>query len=411
MIIGSGTAGLAALEALRRARPNDPVTMVSAEPEPPYSPTALPHLLAGRIDESRIALRPGEFFERMRCRLRLGMEATGVDPERRVVSFADGARVGFDTLLVAAGSEPLMPGVENPAGVEVLTFTRLADLRALRARLSGGCRVAILGAGLIGMELAEALVHLSPSIRVTLIEQESQVLPRTFSAGMTAQIHDLFEQRGVACRLGRRALAIEKSGSAAVLTLSDGSAQPSDLVVACVGVKPRMGFLADSGLACRRGVLVDRRMATSLPDIYAAGDLAEGPSADGEVGCHPVLPTAAAQGRVAGANMAGGSVEYEGWLPANAFNFFGRLAMSVGATDIAPGGAYVERANGSERGELRFEGDRLLGAAFIDMPADPGALSWLIRAGVPVRAHAELLLARPLEAGRWLASRAQRGAA
>ncbi len=411
VIIGAGTAGLSAVEAIRRASPADEITVVSAEPDPPYSPTVLPHLLAGRINESRIALRPETFFTRSRSSLRLGTATTAIDPERHVVRFDDGARLDFDTLLLASGSEPLQPALENPHGVDFLTFTRLADLRTLRARLDGGARVAILGAGLIGMELAEALVHRSRALRVVVIEQERQVLPRSFDAELAADVHRLFESRGVTCRLGCRAVAVERAREATALTLSDGGVEEADLVVACVGVKPRTGFLAGSGLVLARGVSVDRRMATSIPGIYAAGDVAEGPSADGVAGCHPVLPTAAGQGRVAGANMAGRDVEHEGWLPANVFNFFGRVAVSVGAIEAGAGVAKIARAVGTQRSRLRFRGDRLAGASFIDVPADPGALGWLIREGVPVREHAELLLARPLEAARWLAARAQRGAA
>ncbi len=408
VIVGAGTAGLSAVEAIRRACPDDAVTILSAEPEPPYSPTVLPHLLAGRIDETRIALRPESFFARGRCRLRLGAAVAGLDAARRRLRLGDGTALDYDALLLASGSESVRPALENPQGVELLAFTRLGDLRALRARLGDGARVAVLGAGLIGMELAEALVHRGRGIRVTMIEQERQVLPRSFDAELAGEIAALFESRGVALRLGRRATALERAGRGVALTLSDGRREPADVVVACVGVRPCAGYLAGAGLAIGRGVLVDRRMATSLPGVWAAGDVAEGSSADGTMGVHPVLPTAAGQGRVAGLNMAGRGVEHEGWLPANAFNFFGRVAVTVGATEIRPGWTSVGRAQGPARGRLVFDGARLVGASFVEVPVDPGALGWLIRQGVPAREHAELLLARPVEGARWLAARSQR---
>lgn len=411
LIVGAGTAGLAALEAIRRWAPDDPVTLVSAEPERPYSPTVLPHLLAGRLDESQAALRPDTFFESARCRLLLGKEATGIDAARRCLSFADGSEIAWDTLLLATGSEPLVPSLANPREVELLTFTRLPDLRRLRARLRDGCRVAILGAGLIGTALAEALVRLARSIRVTVIEQERQVLPRAFGERLAAGIAELFQTQGVGFRLGVRAVALEQRGTVTTVTLSDGRSLETDLVVSCVGVKPRTGRLAGAWLASRRGVLVDRRMATSLPDVYAAGDVAAGPSVDGEHACHPVLPTAAAQGRVAGTNMAGRLIEHEGWLAASVFAFFGQLAISVGATAPRPGLDLIDREMGPGRAELLFDGERLAGASFLGVPADPGALAWLVRTRVPVRAQAALLLEQPLPASRWLAARAQRDAA
>ncbi|MBI2528968.1 MAG: FAD-dependent oxidoreductase [Candidatus Rokubacteria bacterium] len=411
VIIGAGTAALAAVEAIRVGRPADPITLLSAEPEAPYSPTVLPHLLAGRIDESRIALRPAAFFGTRGCRLLAGTPAVALCADRRVLRLAGGGELEFDRLLVASGSEPIVPALDNPDAVPVHTFTRLADLRVLRAALGGTSRVAVLGAGLIGMELAEAIVHRWPGARITVVEQERQVLPRAFCREDARAVEDLFESQGVGFRLGCRAVALGRRDGAALLTLSDGGCVEADLVVACVGVKPRLGFLAGAGLAVRRGIVVDRRMATSAAGIHAAGDVAEGPGADGTIGCHAVLPTAAGQGRVAGANMAGRAVEHEGWLPANVFSFFGRLLVSAGATEAVGRQTRLGQASGAGRGRLVLDGDRLVGASFAGMPADPGALCWLIRERVPVRAQAELLLSRPLEAARWLCARAQRGTA
>ncbi len=411
VIVGAGTAALAAVEALRVSRPSDPVTLVTAEPEAPYSPTVLPHVLAGRIDESRIALRPPSFFTGRGCRLLAGSPAVGLDAERRRLRLATGEEIDFDRLLVASGSEPVLPALDNPDGVALHTVTRLADMRALRARLGGESRVAVLGAGLIGMELAEAIVHRWPGARVTVVEQEPQVLPRAFGRDDADAVRGLFESRGVAFRLGCRARALRRRDAGAVVALSDGKGVEADLVVACVGVRPRLGFLDGAGIATRRGIVVNGRMQTSVSGIHAAGDVAEGPGADGSVAPHAVLPTAAGQGRVAGANMAGRPVEHEGWLPANVFSFFGRLLVSAGATEATDGQTRLESASGGGRARVLLEGDRLVGAAFAGMAADPGALCWLIRERVPVRPQADLLLARPLETARWLCARAQRGAA
>ncbi len=409
VIVGAGTAGISAVEALRKAPSDDSITLISAESDAPYSPTVLPHLLAGRIDERQVALRSADFFDRARCRLMLGRTVTGLDAERRTVSLDDGSRVSFDRLLLAVGSEPLMPKIENPDRVECLSFTRIGDLRTLRTRLKRGSRVAILGAGLIGMELADALAHLPLGIRVLVVEQEKQVLPRTFNETLADEVLELFQNKGVAFALGRRAAALEKTRDGIAVTLSDASAHVVDLVVACVGVRPRIGFLAGSGVAVGRGILADRRMATNLAGIYAAGDAAEGFSADGAAGCHPVLPTAAAQGRVAGANMADRPAGHEGWLPANFFNFFGKVAVSVGDASAGPERESLKRSNGAGHAELFFEGERLVGANFLGVPTDPGSLSMLIKKRVAVKEHRELLLNRPLEASRWLAARAQRG--
>jgi phenylglyoxylate dehydrogenase epsilon subunit len=409
VIVGAGTAGISAVEAIRKSPSADCITMISAESDAPYSPTVLPHLLAGRIGERDVALRSAEFFDGSRCRLVLGRTVTALDPDGRVVRLDDDSQIGFDRLLLAVGSEPLMPRIDNPDGVECLSFTRMADLRALRARLAPGCRVAILGAGLIGMELADALAHLGLGVQVLVVEQEGQVLPRTFNQEIADEVLALFRANGVRFQLGLRAIGLEKAGGDIAVTLSDHSTLMADLLIACVGVKPRVSFLADSGLTIGRGVTIDSRMATNVAGIYAAGDAAEGPSADGTAGCHPVLPTAAAQGRIAGGNMVGRPVKHEGWVPANFFNFFGRVAVSVGDNSASPGRHTVDSKTNGNRTQLFFEGDRLVGASFLGVPADPGSLSFLIRKRVPVKAHAELLLNRPIEASRWLAARVQRG--
>ncbi len=409
VIVGAGTAGIAAAEAIRKTPEAASITLISAESDAPYSPTVLPHLLAERISQRAVALRAAEFFDDIRCRLLLGRSVSALDADRRAVRLDDDSQIDFDRLLLAVGSEPLTPALDNPDGVRCLSFTRMTDLHDLRARLAPGCRVAVLGAGLIGMELAEALAGLGRGLQVLVVEQEQQVLPRTFNQEIAGEVLALFRAHGVRFQLGLRAVALEKAGGAVTLTLSDQRSHVADLVIGCVGVKPRVSWLAGSGIALGRGIAVDARMATNVAGVYAAGDAAEGPAADGSAGLNPVLPTAAAQGRIAGANMAGRSVQHDGWVPANFFNFFGRVAVSVGDNSAGPARSTVDRKANGGRGQLFFEGERLVGASFLGVPTDPGALSLLIRRRTPVREYAELLAQRPLEASRWLAARLQRG--
>lgn len=403
LIIGCGSAALSALEKIRSITSEDQVKLVTMEDCPPYSPTALPYLLSGRVAEEALWMRPEGYFESMKATLARGKEVVQVWSGSKEVVYRDGEREGYDTLLIATGSEPIRPPIKGLEDTGFLGFRTLEDYRALAGRLTGKKRVAVLGGGLIGMEVAIAL--LEKGHRAHIVEKEPRLLPLYFDVPAEALIREVFQREGAQLHTGQEATQVRRGNGKIELGLSGGGSLEADLLVTAVGVRAKTSFLASSGVKLNRGVLVDEEMRTSVPDIYAAGDVAEAPGFFDETGLNPILPSAVAQGKAAGAAMAGQPEPYEGWIPMNVFNFFGYMAFSVGLSMPQGEGFQVATASESKARSYRklvWRDGRLVGAMFLNVAADPGVFLYLVRKRLDVGAYQDALLEKPRDVGRHL---------
>ena len=403
LIIGCGSAALSALEKIRSIAPGDQVKLTTMEDCPPYSPTALPYLLSGRVAEEALWMRPEGYFETLGATLARGKEVVRVSPASKEVVYQDGERENYDTLLIATGSEPVRPPIVGLDEAGFLGFRTIADYRALAGRLDSRKRVAVLGGGLIGMEVAIALLEKGHQVRV--VEKEPRLLPLYFDPEAEALIREVFIRQGAQLHTGMEATEVRRRNGTVDVALSGGTSLEVDLLVTAVGVRPKTSFLASSGIAINRGIVVDEQMRAGAPDVYAAGDVAEGPGFFDEKGLNPILPSAVAQGRAAGAAMAGQPETYEGWIPMNVFNFFGYVAFSVGLS--MPQGESFQVATASDDRaksyrKLVFRDRRLVGAMFLNVAADPGVFSYLVRKRLDVGAYQEALLEKPREVARYL---------
>ncbi|HLB11835.1 MAG TPA: FAD-dependent oxidoreductase [Dehalococcoidia bacterium] len=403
LIIGCGSAALSALEKIRSIAPGDQVKLTTMEDCPPYSPTALPYLLSGRVAEEALWMRPEGYFETLGATLARGKEVVRVSPASKEVVYQDGERENYDTLLIATGSEPVRPPIVGLDEAGFLGFRTIADYRALAGRLDSRKRVAVLGGGLIGMEVAIALLEKGHQVRV--VEKEPRLLPLYFDPEAEALIREVFIRQGAQLHTGMEATEVRRRNGTVDVALSGGTSLEVDLLVTAVGVRPKTSFLASSGIAINRGIVVDEQMRAGALDVYAAGDVAEGPGFFDEKGLNPILPSAVAQGRAAGAAMAGQPETYEGWIPMNVFNFFGYVAFSVGLS--MPQGESFQVATASDDRaksyrKLVFRDRRLVGAMFLNVAADPGVFSYLVRKRLDVGAYQEALLEKPREVARYL---------
>ncbi len=403
LIIGCGSAALSALEKIRSIAPDDQIRLVTREDCSPYSPTALPYLLSGRIDEEALWMRPKGFFEGLNSTLAKGKEVTQLSPAAKEVAFSDGTRESYDNLLIATGSEPVRPPIKGLDEAGFMGFRSMEDYRALESRLEGKKRVAVLGGGLIGMEVAIALLETGRQVHI--VEKETRLLPLYFDAQAEGLIREVFQREGAQLHTGLEAREVRKLNGVVDVGLSDGSSIQADLLVTAVGVRAKTAFLSSSGVKLNRGIVVDDRMQTSVLDIYAAGDVAEAPGFFGEVGLNPILPSAVAQGKAAGAAMAGKPEAYERWIPMNVFNFFGCTGFSVGTP--MPAGAEFETISSSDTvnknyGRLVLKDGRLVGAMFLNVAADPGIFGYLMRRKIDIGAFRQALLEKPREVSRHL---------
>jgi NADPH-dependent 2,4-dienoyl-CoA reductase/sulfur reductase-like enzyme/nitrite reductase/ring-hydroxylating ferredoxin subunit len=307
VVVGGGAAGNAAVETLRAEGYAGSLTLVSADPDPPYDrPNLSKDYLAGSAPEEWIPLRDRRFYDEKKVELRLGLKAAGIERAGRSLRLADGTALPYDALLLATGADPIrlpIPGAELP---HVRTLRTLADSRALVAAAGRAERAVVLGASFIGLEAAASLR--TRGLAVDVVAPESVPLERVMGPVVGAFVKALHEEHGVVFHLGRRPREI----GPATVTLDDGRPLPSDLVVMGVGVRPVTSLAEGAGLATDRGILVDEHLRTSDPLVFAAGDAARypDPRTGGMIRIeHWVV--AQRQGRTAARNMLGGRERFD----------------------------------------------------------------------------------------------------
>jgi NADPH-dependent 2,4-dienoyl-CoA reductase/sulfur reductase-like enzyme/nitrite reductase/ring-hydroxylating ferredoxin subunit len=301
VIVGAGGAGNAAAERLRREGYQGAIRMIGSEDEVPYDrPNLSKDYLAGNAPEEWIPLRPREFYAEHRIELLLGAKATAIDPQAKTVTLSDGRSLGYGALLLATGAEPIhlpIPGADR-ALVHVLRS--LADSRAIIEAAKTAKRAVVIGASFIGLEAAASLR--ARGIEVTVVAPEDRPLVKILGPELGDFIRAFHEEHGVTFRLGRKPASIEEGE----VRLDDGSALPADLVVMGVGVRPRLELASAAGLAVDNGVLVNERLETSAPGIFAAGDIARWPDPySGENIRVEHWVVAERQGQVAARNILG----------------------------------------------------------------------------------------------------------
>jgi NADPH-dependent 2,4-dienoyl-CoA reductase/sulfur reductase-like enzyme len=279
LMVGGGLAAQRAAETLRRCGYEAPVRIICAEPVAPYDrPPLSKRVLAGEAREESLAYRPRDWYRENEVELVLADPAVSLDPAAHTVRLASGSRFPYGRLLIATGGAPRKLPFLDHRNVHVLRG--VADARRLRAGLVPGARLAIVGAGFIGQEVAATARGLG--VEVTLIEALPTPLAPILGAQIGGWFADLHREEGVVVRLGA-ALAEARGGEEVEeLVLADGERIVCDLVLVGVGTVPATGWLAEHGFAA--GVPVDAAGRTALPDVFAAGDAVLSP--DPSTGSH-----------------------------------------------------------------------------------------------------------------------------
>ena len=398
VIIGAGPAGVVAAETLRRTDPSSRIVILGDEPEPPYSRMAIPYLLADNVGESGTYLRHGDtHFETLDVEVRQA-RAAGVDTAKKSVALADGGGIDYDRLLIATGACPIKPPIEGIDSEGVENCWTLADARRVLAGAQPGSRVVLMGAGFIGCIVLEALA--ARGVELVVVEMADRMLPRMMDETGGAMIARWCASRGVTVRTGTRVTGIARANGKLTLATDPGDPIEADLVVCATGVSPNTGFLADAGagIECGDGILVDHRLRTSTEDVYAAGDVAQGPDfSTGRQEVHAIQPTAVEHGRIAALNMAGAETPFRGSLSMNVLNTLGLVSSSFGLWMGAEGGERSTAVDETRSRYLRleFEDDRIVGALALGLTQHVGVLRGLIQTRVRLGSWMEKLRTDP----------------
>ncbi|MBQ6419770.1 MAG: NAD(P)/FAD-dependent oxidoreductase [Clostridia bacterium] len=376
VIVGNGVAASACIEGIRSVDPDGAVTVISAENRPAYCRPLISYYLEGRADPAKIGYRAPDFYEKTGCRVLYGQTAEAIDPAAKTVSLSDGAVLPYDAVCVAAGSSPFVPPF---AGLETVrekySFMTMDDALQLEKATETPKDVLIVGAGLIGLKCAEGLYGRARSI--TVCDLADRVLSSILDADGAKAVQAHLEQKGLRFLLGDTVDRFD--GNTA--QMKNGESVRFDVLVLAVGVRANTALVKNAGGACGRGITVNEKMETSLSDVLAAGDCAEGE--DVSFGARRVLalmPNACFQGYTAGVNMAGGEKKLTDAIPMNAIGFFGLHIMTAGTYT---GDVYEEKtALGSKK---FFTADGVLkGFILIGETQRAGLYTALIRNRTPL---------------------------
>lgn len=382
VIIGAGPAGIVAAETVRKLDPDAAIVIIGDEPEPPYSRMAIPYLLTESIGEQGTYLRKedGHFPK-------AGIEVVvdrvdSVDPGTRTLSLKSGAGMPYDTLLVASGSTPILPPIPGIDGDLVTSCWTLEDARRIAAGIRPGSSVVLIGAGFIGCIILEALV--SSGARLTVVEMGNRMVPRMLDETCGTLLEKWCNSKGVTVMTGSQVEAVEDRGDSALVRISGGRSVEAQLVISAAGVRANAGFLEGSGVELSDGaVVIDEYMCSSVPGIYAAGDVACGRDfSTGEYTVQAIQPTAVEHGRLAANNMVKhGSAAHQGSMVMNVLDTIGLISASYGQWEGVAGGdsATLEDRDNYRYLQLQFDGDRLIGANTLGMTQHIGVLRGLVQ--------------------------------
>jgi NADPH-dependent 2,4-dienoyl-CoA reductase/sulfur reductase-like enzyme/nitrite reductase/ring-hydroxylating ferredoxin subunit len=307
VIVGGGAAGFAAAEMLRRQRYRGSIVMLSDDDTPPVDrPNLSKDYLAGSAPEEWVPLRDEGFYAEQAIDLRLKASVTGLDAGARELELGDGSKLTYDRLLLATGAEPVRLPIPGSSLPHVHTLRTLADSRAIIAQAATARSAVVMGASFIGLEVAAALR--TRGLEVHVVAPEKRPMERVLGPQLGDFVRQLHEEHGVIFHLGDTASAID----ARQVTLNSGGTIAADLVVVGVGVRPRLALAEKAGLTLERGVVVDACLQTSVPGIYAAGDIARWPDPhSGEAIRVEHWVVAQRQGQTAALNMLGAQEKFD----------------------------------------------------------------------------------------------------
>ncbi|MFE7016466.1 NAD(P)/FAD-dependent oxidoreductase [Streptomyces sp. NPDC057651] len=383
VVVGAGQAGVETAAALRGRGFTGRITLIGDEPPwAGYRPPLSKGYLAGTAPTEDTVLRPASFFAQRDIEIRVGDRASCVDPERRTVTLRSGLRVPYDRLVLATGSRPRQLPVPGVSLGGVLTLRSRADADELRARLSGPPRrLVVVGAGFIGLEVAATARGLGHE--VTVVDVQRRALARALTPVLSSRVIAEHRAQGVRVLLGREVTALhgDAEGQVQVMELDGGERIAADLAVIGIGVLPHTDLALTADLMVGDGIVVDERLRTSDPDIYALGDCARFPSP--HAGRHlriESVQNASDQAKCVAAGICDEPFAYTSvpWFWSEQYGLRMQLAgLTAGHDEVVTNGD----VEGGRFSVFCFLAGRLIGVESVNRPADHGISRRLLASG------------------------------
>lgn len=392
VIIGNSAAGLSALEYFRKYDSRSPITLITAETDKAYSRVLLPYFLRKQIPHKNLFIRTDEYYNRLNVRKLHNTEVLSADLKggKLICQSSDQGEITlpYDQLLISTGANPVKPpikGLEGPKVRHLWTFQDCMDLNTLFEK---GQRVLILGSGFVALQAAWAALHRGS--QVSVYELMERIMPRVLDPVGAMVLHNKITELGVDLKTGVMTQEIRHNQDGSMTVIAEELPPLEvDVIIVGTGVRPNIDFLEENALKIDRGILVNGRMETSVPGVYAAGDVALGSSVFGETHIsHALWPTAVEHGKIAGANLAGKEFTYRGSLNMNVTEMFNTIVASMGKfeKEDSQKSTYVETSlkkdTTGEYLKILWDNEKPMGGVLIGEAKDVplfGALRALIR--------------------------------
>ena len=399
VIIGGSAGGIGAVEAIREVDPAGTLTVVSDEKVPQYSRPMISEYVSREATLDTMKYRGDQFWTDNNVQTLTGRTATKIDFTKKQVELDGGDKIGYEKLLIATGGKPFVPRMEGGDKSGVFTFTELSSAESIEANLEQSKSAVVIGGGLIGVSASEALVK--RGIAVTLVELKDSILNLILDKTASDMAEKVLTEAGVTVITGQTVQRIlgkqDDEASVGGVVMTDGTEIACDLVVVAIGVIPRTDLVKDTDLKINRGIVVDRTMQTSIPDVYACGDVAE--AHDFLIDDNrllPLWPLAHLGGQVAGYNMAGKQAEYEGGTVMSSLKYFELPVIAVGNVnpqDIDNVQVLVElKPEKTVYKKILLKDNRIVGFIFLGEIEKAGILFRLLKNHVDVSAIKDTLL-------------------
>jgi NAD(P)H-nitrite reductase large subunit len=335
VIVGASAAGLGAVEAIRNIDPAGTITIITDESCSHYSRPMISDFVSGKADLKKMDCRTEDFWKENNVEAIIGKKATALNLTEKTVQLESGEKVQYEKLLLATGGKPFVPKTEGSEKDGVFTFTTIGDAQKIAAKIDAihAKAAVVIGGGLIGISITEGLVK--RGLKVTMVELQDKILSLLLDPKGSDIMESVVKTAGVDIVTGQSVQKIlgkpDNDGAVGGVLLTKGGQVACDMVIMAIGVVPRTELVVGSAVKINRGIVVDNLMQTTVPDVYASGDVAE--AYDFIINQNralPLWPLAVLEGQVAGYNMAGKRTVYGGGTNMSSLKYFGVPIVSIG---------------------------------------------------------------------------------
>lgn len=323
VIVGAGIAGISAAEAIRQHAPDTRVTMISKETYLPYYRINLTRFLAGETTEDTLPIHQENWYKENHVNLISGVDVTGIKPDTKSVTLADGRSIRYEKLVLTTGAHPYIPPLPGASLAGVTTLRSMADAHEILEQTKKVNHIVIIGGGILGLEAAGAMAKKGK--KTVLIENYKWLMPRQLNQTAAELLEKHVENLGISLRFNARVTELVGEQQVTDVRLANGETLPADLVILTAGIRSNSDLGRLAGLQVNTGIIVNDYMETSIPGIYAAGDIAEHRGI-----VYGLWNAAQYQGHIAGQNAAGQMAEFGGIPRSHSLKVLGVDLLSIG---------------------------------------------------------------------------------